>query len=114
MTGRNTSTVSCRFQTHTNWIDCNGTAEGEWIGMAIMPDPGNFRASWYHARDYGLIVASAFGQEAMKAGPKSEVPVSKGEELRLRYGVLIPSSDSKTSIDLNKTYQRFLAQIGNE
>ena len=97
-----------------DWIDYSGTLEDSWIGLSIMPDPGNFRSSWYHARDYGLIVANAFGREAMQAGPKSEVVVNQGEELRLRYGVLIHSSDSRTNIDLNEAYQRFLVALGRQ
>ena len=97
-----------------DWIDYSGSLDGKWIGMTIMPDPANFRPSWYHARDYGLIVANAFGQEAMKAGPKSAVPVNKGEELRLRYGVLIHSADAKGDVDLGEAYRRFLEGIGTE
>jgi len=97
-----------------DWIDYSGTLEGKWIGMTIMPDPANFRPSWYHARDYGLIVANPFGQEAMKAGPKSAVAVKKGDELRLRYGVLIHSSDAKTGIDLKQAYRRFLDKVGSK
>ena len=97
-----------------DWIDYSGTLEGKWIGMAIMPHPENFRPSWYHARDYGLIVANAFGREAMKAGPKSEVVVNKGEKLRLRYGVLIHSGDSATDLDLTQAYSRFLEVINDQ
>jgi hypothetical protein len=97
-----------------DWIDYAGELEGQWIGMTIMPDPENFRPSWYHARDYGLIVANAFGREAMQAGDKSEVPVKKGETLRLRYGVLIHSADAPEDIDLNAAYQKFLERIGGE
>jgi hypothetical protein len=95
-----------------DWIDYSGELDGKWIGITVMPDPANFRPSWYHARDYGLVVANPFGREAMQAGDKSAVPVRKGEELRLRYGVLIHSSDSKQGVDLGAAYQRFLSAIG--
>ena len=94
-----------------DWIDYAGELEGQWIGMTIMPDPANFRPSWYHARDYGLIIANAFGREAMQAGDKSEVPVKKGETLRLRYGVLIHSSDAAEDVDLSAAYKGFLAKV---
>jgi hypothetical protein len=99
---------------HADWIDYSGTLEGKWIGMTIMPDPANFRPSWYHARDYGFIAANAFGQEAMKAGPKSAVAVKKGDALRLRYGVLIHSSDARTDVDLKQAYRRFLARVASK
>ncbi len=100
------------WSTQSEWIDYSGALDGKWVGMTIMPDPGNFRPSWYHARDYGLIVANPFGREAMKAGAKSAVPVKKGEQLRLRYGVLIHSSESRDDVDLGQAYQSFLAHIG--
>lgn len=30
-------------------------------GLLLVPHPENFRRSWMHARDYGLLVANAFG-----------------------------------------------------
>ena len=50
-------------------------------GVAIFPDPANFRPSWWHVRDYGLIVANPFGQNAFTKGEKSRVVVKKGETL---------------------------------
>lgn len=91
-----------------DWIDYSGELDGQWIGMTIMPAPANFRPSWYHARDYGVIVANAFGREAMQAGEKSQVPVKNGEELKLGYGVLMHSSATREDVDLPGAYQRFL------
>jgi hypothetical protein len=39
------------------------------------------------------------------------VVVKKGEKLRLRYGVLLHSADSKEGIDLNAAYQQFLEKL---
>jgi hypothetical protein len=54
-----------------------------------MTDPPNFRPAWWHNRDYGLMVANPFGQEAMKQGAKSRVRVQRGESFRLRFGAVI-------------------------
>ena len=97
-----------------DWIDYSGTLDGHWVGITIMPDPANFRPSWYHARDYGVIVANALGREAMQAGEKSAVPVAQGETLRLRYGVLVHSTASKEEMDLAGAYQRFLSGLAGE
>ncbi len=97
-----------------DWVDYSGMLEGKWIGLTIMPDPANFRPSWYHARDYGFTAANPFGRESMKAGAKSAVAVKKGEELRLRYGVLVHSGDSRTSVDLEQAYRGFLAKVGEK
>jgi hypothetical protein len=95
-----------------DWVDYSGMLEGKWVGMAVMTDPRNFRPSWLHARDYGLVVANPFGREAMKAGEKSEVVVNKGEELKLGWGVFIHSSNAQADVDLPSAYQRYLEAIG--
>jgi hypothetical protein len=98
--------------TWSDWVDCRGIQEGRYVGLILMPDPGNFRQSWYHARDYGLIVANPFGRKAMKAGDLSAITVKKGDQLRLRYGILIYSLSPKDGLDINLVYQHFLNAIG--
>jgi hypothetical protein len=39
--------------------------DGRQIRLTLMTDPANFRPAWWHNRDYGLMVANPFGQEAM-------------------------------------------------
>jgi hypothetical protein len=56
---------------------------GVRAGVRVVPDPDNFRASWWHNRDYGLMVANPFGRAAMKRGERSVVAVKKGETFRL-------------------------------
>jgi len=75
-----------------------------------MPDPANFRPSWFHNRDYGLMVANPFGRKAMNQGELSRVQVKKGERLRLRFGVLLHSSAPEKDVDLGATYRDFVGQ----
>jgi hypothetical protein len=70
----------------------------------LMPDPKNFRRSWFHARDYGLLVANPFGRQAFTKGKPSQVVVKKGETLTLRFGVLVHDSD----LDCKAAYNEFL------
>jgi hypothetical protein len=72
-----------------DWCDYAGKVDGEEAGVALMPDPANFRRSWFHARDYGVLVANAFGRNAFTRGEKSKVVVKKGETFRLRFGILV-------------------------
>ena len=74
-----------------DWCDYRGTTDGKEAGVALMAHPGNFRRPWFHARDYGLLVANPFGRRAFTKGEESRVVVKKGETLRLRFGVLIHS-----------------------
>jgi len=70
------------------WCDNSGTVNGIRVGAKIIPDPANFRPSWWHNRDYGLIVANPFGRAAMKQGAASRVEVKKGETFRMKFTVI--------------------------
>ena len=61
-----------------DWCDYSGVIDGEPVGVAIFPSPQNFRRSWFHARDYGVLVANPFGQNAFTKGEKSKVVVPQG------------------------------------
>jgi hypothetical protein len=83
-----------------DWCDYSGRG----VGMILMPDPRNFRRSWFHARDYGLLVANPFGRNAFTKGEPSRVVVKRGETLTLRFGVLVHDSD----VDRQAAYRDFL------
>lgn len=87
------------------WCDYSGTINGKHVGLTLMPGPENFRKSWYHARDYGALVANPFGRKALTGGAKSAVVVQAGETLRLRFGVLVRGGDG---VDLDAAYQELL------
>ncbi|MEQ1860028.1 MAG: PmoA family protein [Chthoniobacteraceae bacterium] len=98
------------------WCDYSGTIDGRHAGVTIIPDPKNFRASWWHARDYGLLVANPFGQKAMKQGAASRIEVKRGESFHLRFAALIHSSAQPPNLaeacarlaetDMNRREQR--------
>ena len=94
------------------WCDYRGTVDGRCVGVTLMPSPGNFRRSWFHARDYGLLVANPFGQNAFTKGMKSKIIVPKGESFRLRFGVLIHASEKGQELDLQAAYKDYLARTG--
>jgi len=78
-----------------------------------MPDPANFRPCWFHARDYGLLLANPFGRRAFRKGPPSKVVVKPGESLRLRFAVLLHASPARGKPALDAAYAdvlRFFAK----
>ena len=95
-----------------DWCDYSGTLEGKHLGITLFCHPQNFRPSWFHARDYGLLEANPFGRDAFGKGEKSKVPVKPGEELRLRYGVFVHASPKGESPDLAAAYADYLTVAG--
>lgn len=93
------------------WCDYSGEIDGTHLGMTLMPHPGNFRQSWFHARDYGFVAANPFGVNAFTRGDKSKIVVNPGARLRLRFGVLLHGGPKDEKADLNASYQDFLAQV---
>jgi len=94
-----------------DWCDYSGTIKGHRVGMTVMPDPNNFRRSWYHARDYGLVVANPFGRNAMTRGEKSKVAVREGEAFHLGYGVFIYAAPAGAKVDIDAAYRDYLKII---
>lgn len=93
------------------WCDYSGTVDGKQIGAALFCHPDNFRPSWFHARDYGLLVANPFGRKAFHRGDASRIRVKPGEKLRLRYGILLHAGEKP---DLNAAYQEYVRLTSSE
>jgi hypothetical protein len=94
--------------TAADWTSFSGNLARENVGITIFCHPDNFRPSWFHARDYGLLVANPFGRNAFGKGQKSSVAVRPGEELRLRYGLLIHNMPAEAKPDLAEAYRNYL------
>lgn len=91
------------------WCEYERELEGRRLGVTLMPDPKNFRPSWFHNRDYGLMVANPFGRKAMNQGEPSRVVVPVGERLRLRFGVYLHATAPGADPDVGGAYRRFLS-----
>jgi len=70
------------------WCDYSG-GESTAGGILLLSGGDNFRESWWHNRDYGVMVANPFGRAAMQQGPPSEVTIAAGESLTLAFGALL-------------------------
>lgn len=97
----------------SDWLDYSGEIDDKHVGITIMPDPNNFRPSWYHARDYGYVAANPFGREAMEQGEKSAITVKQGETFHLGYGVWIYCNPEGIMPDIDKAYNDYLEVINS-
>jgi hypothetical protein len=94
------------------WVDDYGPVDGEVVGIAMFSHPENFRhPTRWHARTYGLLAANPFGDAEF--GPDSSQPkqgavtIPKGDELVLRYRVLLHAGDPQEA-DVAAAYQKFV------
>ena len=93
-----------------SWCDYSGTLSNRLVGITVMADPKNFRPSWFHSRDYGLVVANPFGRKAFTKGEPSSILVKQGEISILRFAAFIHSSPTNQPPDLNAVYKIFASQ----
>ncbi len=97
-----------------DWCDYSGIINERRTGVALMTSPENFRQSWFHARDYGLLTANPFGRNAFTKEKPSRIEIKQGETFSLCFGVYIYSVPEKESLDLSSAYQDFLNHIAQE
>jgi len=91
------------------WVDYFGPVDGETVGVAILSHPSNFRdPGRWHVRSYGLFAANPFGESDFPPGDhcQGEVVLPAGDELTLRYMVVLHQGDDKTG-DIRRRYQSF-------
>jgi hypothetical protein len=92
------------------WCDYAGTLEGRQAGITLMTDPESDHKPWFHTRDYGLMVANPFGPRAERP---EKLEVNPHKALRLRFGILVHSSDVQRRADPAAEYQQF-ARLGRD
>jgi hypothetical protein len=90
------------------WCDYSGPLSGRYTGVTLLSHPENFRPSWQHVRDYGLVVANPFGRRALTGGEESRVVVKRGESLRLRFGVFVHESENARQHRPAEAYAAYL------
>lgn len=89
------------------WCAYGGMLAERQAGVVLMSHPGNFRRPWFHARDYGLLVANPFGRNAFTRGERSALRVAPDEKLRLRFGVLVYSVPAGEPVDFARAYAAY-------
>ena len=93
----------------SRWCDYRGEVDGKMVGITLLCHPDNFRPSWFHARDYGLLVANAFGRRAFHRGEPSSIVVSPGDTFLLRYGVFVYDLEDSKNVDLEAAFKTYLS-----
>jgi hypothetical protein len=94
------------------WVDYSGTLEGKKIGVAIFDHPKSFRhPTYWHARDYGLFAANAFGLHDFMNDKTKDAShtLEKGQSMRFLYRVVIHPGDTAEA-EIAKLYEAWAAK----
>ncbi len=96
------------------WIDYFATdPNGLTVGIAVMDHPSNLRhPTWWHAREYGLVAANAFGQSQFEkdATPGAgDYSLEKNGELTMRWRVMVHPGTPRDA-DVDGAYRDYIAE----
>jgi hypothetical protein len=91
------------------WCDYSGVIAKKRYGILMMPHPENFKPSSFHVRDYGLMVANPFAEQAFGRGKAAKTLVKPGESLRLRCGVLVYGLADEKPINAGAELENYVA-----
>ncbi|MEO6924281.1 MAG: PmoA family protein [Acidobacteriaceae bacterium] len=94
-----------------NWVDVDGTVDGQSLGVAIFDSPESFRhPTYWHARGYGLLAANPFGLSFFLHDPKQDgsYTVSAGKSINFQYRVFIHDGNYKQA-HVAEQYDRYAA-----
>ena len=81
-----------------NWVDVDGTINGQKLGVAVFDAPDSFRhPTYWHARGYGLLAANPFGLSFFYNDPKKNgaYTLPAGQSVKFHYRVLIHDGSSQ-------------------
>lgn len=93
-----------------DWVDYDGTVDGQKVGIVIFDNPANLRhPPRWHSRDYGLFAVNPFGaKEFDKTATDGGYTMKRGDQLRFRYRVIIHPGDysKKKLAELYEQYKK--------
>ena len=88
------------------WAAYSREVGGRIQGVAIFPAASNPNPTWWHSRDYGVIVANGFGKRVLPEAADGKLVVKRNDSLKLRYDVLLFDTPSAAPIDFPAAYRQ--------
>ncbi|MEY4395101.1 MAG: hypothetical protein RL595_2350 [Planctomycetota bacterium] len=67
------------------WMDYTGKLNGKDAGITLVSSTENPRGSWFHTRDYGLMVANLFARKAFTKKDADPISIKPDQNLRMGY-----------------------------
>ena len=93
------------------WVDYWGKIGDHIVGVAIFEHPSSARhPTWWHARDYGLVAANAFGVHDFEKKPRGtgDMVIEAGGSVTFKYRFLFHEGDAEAA----KIAERYAAYAG--
>lgn len=84
--GRNEAGV---FGTQAEWCDASGEVAGTKVGALLVDRGDASRRAFFHARDYGWLLANPFGRRSYTKGDSGAITVPPGGGLDLHFAVVL-------------------------
>lgn len=84
--GRNEAGV---FGTQADWCDAAGEIAGGTVGVMLVDRGAAPRRAFFHARDYGWLLANPFGRRSYGKGDSAAVTLRPGGTLDLHYAIVV-------------------------
>lgn len=100
--------------TRAEWVDYWGVVDGTTVGVAIFDHPRNPRhPTWWHARDYGLVAANAFGVHDFERKPAGtgDLRIPAGESRTFRFRFVFHEGDWEQA-GIEHLYARYAGAAG--
>lgn len=91
------------------WAAYTRAVDGRVRGAASFAAETNPYPTWWHTRDYGLMVANGFGPRVLPTTAQGKLVVKAGESLGLRYAVLLLDAPADSPIDFAAANREFQA-----
>ena len=77
------------FGTQADWCDASGEVAGKRVGVTLVDRGDDARRAFLHARDYGWLLANAFGRQSYTKGESGAVTIPAGGHLSLQYALVL-------------------------
>ena len=77
------------FGTQADWCDASGEVAGKRVGVTLVDRGDDARRAFLHARDYGWLLANAFGRRSYTKGESGAVTSPPGGTLDLQYALVL-------------------------
>lgn len=97
------------WSTRAKWMKLYGVNKGEPVSIVFMDHPSSFNyPTYWHARDYGLFTANAFGVKDFTRGEQElNLVLKQGEKISFKHRIYIKTGEDFPAEQIEKEWLNF-------